>query len=74
MKIIIAGATGFIGREVLAQCRAKSSVTSIIVLTRRPLSEDLCDDPKVVPLLVNDFLDYSNDAKEKMKDASAAIW
>lgn len=74
MKIIIAGATGFIGREVLTQCRAKSSITSIIVLTRRPLSEDLSDDPKVVPVLVENFLDYSKDAKEKMQGASAAIW
>lgn len=74
MKIIIAGATGFIGREVLAQCRSHPSVTSIVVITRRPLSQEICSDLKVTSVVVDNFLEYSNDAKMKMEGAAAAIW
>lgn len=73
MKIILAGCTGFIGSEVLAQCRRKASITSIVVLTRRELPE-LTDDPKVVPVVVKDFLKYSDEVKDKLVGASAAIW
>ncbi|KAK5079872.1 hypothetical protein LTR70_002217 [Exophiala xenobiotica] len=74
MKIILAGCTGFIGGEVLAQCRRKASITSIVVLTRSELPEELTDDPKVVPVVVNDFLEYSDEVKDKLLGASAAIW
>lgn len=74
MKIILSGCTGFIGGEVLAQCRRKTSITSIIVLTRRELPEEISNDPKVVPVIIKDFLNYSDEVKGKMAGASAAIW
>ena len=74
MKIILAGATGFVGREVLAQCRYNPSITSIVVLTRRPLPQEINDDPKVTSVVMHNFLEYSNDAKAKIEGATAAIW
>jgi NAD dependent epimerase/dehydratase family enzyme len=74
MKIVLSGCTGFIGGEVLAQCRCKASITSIVVLTRRELSEEISNDPKVVPVIIEDFLNYSDEVKGKMAGASAAIW
>ena len=74
MKIIVSGCTGFVGGEVLAQCRCKTSITSIVVLSRRELSEEISNDPKVVPVIIKDFLNYSDEVKGEMAGASAAIW
>lgn len=74
MKIILAGCTGFIGAEILAQYLRTSSVTSIVLLTRRPLPAEIENEPKVTALLLEDWLTYSDEAKKKMADASAAIW
>lgn len=74
MKIIIVGATGFIGSEVLAHCRSKPSITSIVVISRRQPSQDILADPKVISLVTQDFVTLSEEAKSQLKDASAAIW
>jgi nucleoside-diphosphate-sugar epimerase len=74
MKIVLFGCTGFIGGEVLAQCRRKASITSIVVITRRELSKEITNDPKVVPVVMKDFLNYPDDVKGKMAGALAAIW
>lgn len=73
MKIVIIGATGFIGSELLAICRKKPSITSIVAITRRPMSQDVLSDSKIVPLVLKDYRQVSEYANE-LKDASAAIW
>lgn len=56
MRIIIAGATGFSGGEVLRQALLDPEITEIMVLTRRPLS---LSSPKVRQVIISNFLDYS---------------
>ncbi|KAK5100971.1 hypothetical protein LTS08_004577 [Lithohypha guttulata] len=73
MKIIIIGSTGFIGSELLAVCRNKPSITSIVTITRRPLAQDILDDPKIVSLVLKDYRHLSEHG-ECLRDASAAIW
>jgi uncharacterized protein YbjT (DUF2867 family) len=36
MKLIITGATGFVGTEVIRQALSNSTITSIIALARKP--------------------------------------
>ncbi|RAH41289.1 putative nucleoside-diphosphate-sugar epimerase [Aspergillus brunneoviolaceus CBS 621.78] len=44
MKIILAGTTGLVGQEVLTQCLAHPSITSILVLSRVPPSRASADE------------------------------
>lgn len=56
MKLIITGATGTAGSEVLRQALADEDVTDVLVLSRRPL--DIAD-PKLHVAVIKDFLDYT---------------
>ncbi|KAL2827790.1 hypothetical protein BDW59DRAFT_54708 [Aspergillus cavernicola] len=74
MKIILAGATGHIGQEILSQCLAHPSITSIVALSRRDLG--VKNDKLRVHLMADqDFLSYSNPAlTEELKGAAACLW
>ncbi|KAL3449163.1 hypothetical protein BJX65DRAFT_294684 [Aspergillus insuetus] len=74
MKIIIAGATGYIGQELLAQSLAHPSITSVVALSRRDLSITH-NKLRVVHMKDTDFLSYS-DSKiiDELKGASACLW
>lgn len=74
MKVIIAGATGYIGQEILSQCIAHPSITSIIALTRRDL--DIKNDKLRTHLMKDeDFLSYSDPKlREELEGASACLW
>jgi len=74
MKVILTGVTGFIGSEVLAQCRQDKSITSIIALTRRPLAKEISQDPKVETVVMKDFTTYSPEILSKLEGADACIW
>ena len=69
MKIVLTGATGFVGSEVLAQSLADPSIDRVVVLVRRPLG---ATHPKVKEIILADFLDYST-VTESLK-ADACIW
>lgn len=56
MRIIITGATGFSGGEVLRQAVLDPEITEIMVLTRRSLG---IANPKIREVILNSFLDYS---------------
>ncbi|OBT68724.1 hypothetical protein VE03_02099 [Pseudogymnoascus sp. 23342-1-I1] len=74
MKVLIAGASGSIGSEILKHLLQRSEVTKIIALTRKPLP-DLPS--KVENILVPDFgdLEQLGDEKwEKIRDADAMVW
>ncbi|KUI55976.1 Protein FMP52, mitochondrial [Cytospora mali] len=73
MKVVITGATGFIGREVLEQCIEHPSITSIIVLSRRELPGPATS-PKVKVVVIDDFLKYSPSTLSEIQDADACIW
>ncbi|KAI4247421.1 MAG: hypothetical protein L6R42_009607 [Xanthoria sp. 1 TBL-2021] len=71
MKILLAGSTGFIGREVLDQCLQHPSITSIVALSRRPLE---VKDPKLSVAVTPDFLKYPEDVMRKLEGVAACIW
>ncbi|KAJ7714361.1 hypothetical protein B0H16DRAFT_1899112 [Mycena metata] len=74
MKFILTGTTGFVGGEVLAQCRRNPAISSIVVLTRRPLPDPIVADPKVQTIVLKDFKSYPADVVKQLEDADACIW
>ncbi|KAJ5965191.1 uncharacterized protein N7479_005067 [Penicillium vulpinum] len=70
MKVILAGSTGFIGREVLSQCLAHPAITSIVALSRR----DLPAHEKLKVALIEDFMTYPDSIQDEIRDAEACIW
>jgi len=69
MKIILTGATGFVGREVLKQLLVDKAVAEVVVLTRKSTG---IFHPKLKEVITNDFLDYSK-IRQDLK-ADACIW
>lgn len=69
MKVLLAGATGFVGTEVLKQLMNDRSITQVTVLTRRPIG---ISHTKLEQIVVQDFMDYSV-FREKLQ-ADACIW
>ncbi|KAL2864963.1 uncharacterized protein BJX67DRAFT_198043 [Aspergillus lucknowensis] len=74
MKIILTGTTGFVGTEVLAQVLENPSITSIIVLSRKPLPEPVTKNPKVTVKILDDFLHYPESLLQELQGAEACVW
>ena len=56
MKILILGATGMVGGEVLAQCLAHDKIQSVLTVGRRKSG---IEHPKLTEIEHGDFLDFS---------------
>lgn len=74
MKVIIAGATGLIGSEVLSQIIQNTSITSIIILSRRPLPEIATRDARIKVIVMESFLRYDDEVKKELSGAKAVLW
>lgn len=70
MKIIVTGATGMVGSEVIRQAIIDDQISEITAIVRRPLS---IQHPKLQTLLHENFSDYSN-LTEVFKNNDACIW
>ncbi|MCJ1328217.1 hypothetical protein MMC10_004893 [Thelotrema lepadinum] len=73
MKVVVSGGTGYIGREVLTQCLNHPSITSVLVLSRRPI-EDLAENPKAKVIIVKDFTSYDELTINEVRTADAGLW
>ncbi|KAL3472274.1 hypothetical protein BJX99DRAFT_9084 [Aspergillus californicus] len=74
MKIILTGASGYIGQEIVSQCLAHPAITSIIALSRRDLGVKN-DKLRVHLMKDDDFLNYSDPALiNELKGANACLW
>ncbi|KAI1493069.1 putative nucleoside-diphosphate-sugar epimerase [Biscogniauxia mediterranea] len=82
MKLIISGATGFVGREVLRQSLSRREITSVVALARRPIAAadldlDLgpsADPSKLTSVVVPDYDQYPDAARREFAGAAACIW
>lgn len=74
MKVIITGATGFIGSAALTECIHNPSISSILVLSRRPLPEAIASNPKLTVVIHEDFSSYPSDILAKLEGAEGCIW
>lgn len=74
MKVIVTGATGVVGREVVQQCLADPRITKLVILTRRAVSMDIESHPKADVVMLQDFSRYSDDLISRLDGASACLW
>ncbi|MBV9963764.1 MAG: NAD(P)H-binding protein [Parafilimonas sp.] len=70
MKLIITGATGMVGSEVLRQSIADDEIESVTIIVRR--QTDITH-PKLKTIIHQIFLDYSN-LTDVFKNNDACIW
>ena len=79
MKLIVAGATGFVATEVIRQSLRNKSITSVIAVARRPVAAPSnlgpgADVSKLHSVTINDYDSYPDDAMKEFADADACIW
>ena len=74
MKLILTGASGFVGSEVLSQALSHPSITSIIALSRKPLAEPHTSNQKLKVVLLDDFSSYKPSVLEQLSGADTCIW
>ncbi|KAF4811298.1 hypothetical protein CGCSCA5_v009887 [Colletotrichum siamense] len=79
MKLVIAGANGFVGTELVRQSLRLPSITSIIALSRRPVdigngASSAAEISKLTTVVVGSYDTYSDDEKAVFANADACIW
>ncbi|KAI0112958.1 hypothetical protein F4814DRAFT_329640 [Daldinia grandis] len=74
MKILIVGASGSIGSEVLLHCLAHPDISSVIAFVRRDLPANLSNHPKLEYVIINDFLKWPEDVLQTHSDAVGMLW
>jgi uncharacterized protein YbjT (DUF2867 family) len=70
MKIIITGATGMVGSEVVRQALADNAIHQVTAIVRKPLS---IDHPKLRTIIHKDFLNYKILA-DTFRENDACLW
>ncbi|KAJ5804577.1 uncharacterized protein N7518_000880 [Penicillium psychrosexuale] len=76
MKLIVAGATGLVGSEIIRQCLQINEITQVIALARKPVQVEEGTDPtsKLKSVVIRDYGEYSADVKAEFAGADACIW
>ncbi|PRP82962.1 hypothetical protein PROFUN_09913 [Planoprotostelium fungivorum] len=72
VKLIVFGATGFAGGEVIRVALKSPEVTQVTAVARRSL-ENATNDPRLKVLIHNNFEDY-NTLSEEFRTHDAVIW
>lgn len=71
MKVLLTGATGFVGQKILTLLLSHPSITTVLALSRRDLSTK---HPKLRVLITENFLSYPDTVTSELKDVDACIW
>lgn len=79
MKIVVTGATGLIGSEVLRQCLKKNNnyITHVYAVVRKPLTDrSIAQDPRCTEIVHEDFEHWPEHLLElfKQEGVRACIW
>lgn len=79
MKLVIAGATGFVATELIRQSLSIPKITSVIALARRPVStpsnlSPTADASKLHSVIIQDYGSYPDDVIKQLAGAEACIW
>lgn len=79
MKLIVAGATGYVATELIRQSLRRPEVTSVVALARQTTAVPANLDPgadasKLKSVVVQDYCTYPDDVKKELAGADACIW
>jgi hypothetical protein len=74
MKFILTGTSGFIGGEILSQCLSLPSLSTLIILSRRPLPEISARDPRISIIVLKNFLVYPEEVVKQLAGTKACLW
>jgi len=79
MKLIVAGATGFVATEVICQSLRRPEITSVVALARKPVPvpsnlDGGADASKLASVVVKDYDDYPDHVAQEFAGAAACIW
>ena len=80
MKLLVTGATGFVGAEVVRLALRNKAITSIVTITRNPIqpppnADADADTSKLHSVVLEDWTkEYPEAVKEQIKGADACIW
>jgi nucleoside-diphosphate-sugar epimerase len=71
MRVVLTGATGFIGAATLRHLVDRPDVTKVTCLVRRPVP---VDSDKVESLVLDDFMVYDSELVARLAGHDACIW
>lgn len=79
MKVIVAGATGYVATEVIRQALSNKRITSLVALARRATSipqnvASDADTTKFKSVVCDDFSNYPQRIRGDLTGADAVIW
>ena len=79
MKLIIAGATGFVATELIRQSLSLPQITSVLAIARCPVSTPSnlgpnADPSKLHSVLLENYGSYPDDVIKQLAGADACIW
>ena len=79
MKLIVTGATGFVGTEVIRQSLARDDITTVVAVARKPVTApDGVGADKLRSVVIPDYppsaVDYPDEARREFAGANGCIW
>ena len=79
MKLVIAGATGFVATELIRQSLSIPKITSVIAIARHPVSTPSklspnADPSKLHSVIIENYGSYPEDVIKQLAGADACIW
>lgn len=75
MKLIIAGATGLLGNELVRQSLQIREITQVVALAHQPVQlDESIDLSKLKSIIIRDYGEYPDDVKAEFTGADACIW
>ncbi|KAL8801123.1 MAG: hypothetical protein Q9182_004675 [Xanthomendoza sp. 2 TL-2023] len=79
MKLIVAGASGYVATEIIRQSLSISKITSVIALARAPVPvpsnlDPSADASKLHGVVIESYNFYPDDVKAQLAGADACIW